>query len=408
MNSHKEYTIQLKALKVVQPVGEFFIAVMKPKDLVLIAKADVRRMDQRDVERYLGIQRELSIPRVKKIQEYVRRSDATFPTSIILSVNDKCASFDEKTNCLTLKEYYPEEGSDEEPIRIHQLAQILDGQHRIAGFYHQIKSKKDIERYTFDEELGDLDFDLNISFIIGADIAEQANIFATVNHTQTKVNKSLVYDLLALSESRSPQKSCHKIAMAMDSEKVADSPLRGRIKRLGVATPGRKGQEPITQAAFVESLIKYISTNPGEDRDLLKRKKKLQKATKDELIKTPFRNLFIEDKDVDIFQIIFNYFKAVEEKWPDAWKDFDTLLPKSNAFRALMRHLGDTAYLEAVDGNIGEIPTSEDFFKILDRVELKDSDFTTKNFVHGAGGQMMLYKVLSGQMDASELFEAKT
>ena len=100
--------------------------------------------------------------------------------------------------------------------------------------------------------------------------------------------------------------------------------------------------------------------------------------------------------------------KAVEEKWPDAWKDFDTLLPKSNAFRALMRHLGDTAYLEAVDGNIGEIPTSEDFFKILDRVELKDSDFTTKNFVHGAGGQMMLYKVLSGQMDASELFEAKT
>ena len=95
MNSHKEYTIQLKALKVVQPVGEFFTAVMKPKDLVLIAKADVRRMDQRDVERYLGIQRELSIPRVKKIQEYVRRSDATFPTSIILSVNDKCASFDE-------------------------------------------------------------------------------------------------------------------------------------------------------------------------------------------------------------------------------------------------------------------------------------------------------------------------
>lgn len=98
---------------------------------------------------------------------------------------------------------------------------------------------------------------------IGADVAEQANIFATVNLAQTKVNKSLVYDLTELAKTQSPHKSCHNVAVVIDREE--SSPLFRRIKRLGTATPGRK-HEPLTQAAFVESLVKFISGDPTQDR----------------------------------------------------------------------------------------------------------------------------------------------
>src|SRR5690606_13459203 len=96
-------------------------------------------------------------------------------------------------------------------------------------------------------------FQINVSIFVGIDLPEQAKIFATVNLAQTKVNKSLVYDLEALARKRNPYKTCHHVAVALDSNE--DSPLYQRIKRLGVATPGR-AYEPLTQASFVEALVK--------------------------------------------------------------------------------------------------------------------------------------------------------
>ena len=105
---------------------------------------------------------------------------------------------------------------------------------------------------------------------MGTDIAEQAQIFSTVNLEQTKVNRSLAYDLFALAKSRSPQKTCHNVVVALDQDKT--SPFYQRIKRLGANTEGRYG-ETITQATFVEALQKYISADPKGDRDVLLRGK---------------------------------------------------------------------------------------------------------------------------------------
>src|SRR5262249_11994642 len=198
-----------------------------------------------------------------------------------------------------------------------------------------------------------------------------------------KVQKSLVYDLFSLARTRSPQKTCHNIAVALDRDPKCA--LYQRIKRLGFATVGRTF-EPITQSTFVESLMPYISTAPKLDRDLLLRGKPLEKQFGDELFKVPLRNLFVEEKDLEITEIISNYLDAVRKKWPEAWDDRGKgmMLNRTNGFRALMRFFRN-AYLDIAAP--GDVPSAQKFYeRVLKPVPLKDRDFTTTNFVPGTSG----------------------
>jgi DGQHR domain-containing protein len=370
-------SISISAIKIQQPIGEFFIAAIPSKELCAMARADVRRIktEQREVEKYLGIQRPLNDERVEEIKEYVRTKDATFPTAIILAVKAVCAKWDEQSSTLTLAEYKAQR-DDEEDIPLDRVANILDGQHRLAGL-------KDYERD---------DFVLNVSIFVDADIAEQANVFATVNLAQTKVNKSLVYDLFELAKTRSPQKTCHNVAVALDAQ--ADSPFAGRVKRLGVATEGRFN-ETLTQATIVESLLRYISTKPNVDRDLLLRGKKLKKAEGDEQQKLIFRNLFIDERDADITKIVWTYFLAVKERWPTAWNNMSrgNILPKTNGFRAFVRFLRPV-YISAAR-KVGEQITVKQVQSVLTGVTLTDDDFNIDNFPPGTSGEAALLRRLS-------------
>jgi DGQHR domain-containing protein len=395
-----ERRVDLSALPVKQPLGEFFLASITARQLVEIAYADVRRLvsDKRDFERYLGIQRPISEHRIKQIKKYLQGSDAAFPTAIILAVDENCAEFTQgKGACgvLTLRPYDPEAGDEEEPIPWDRIAKVLDGQHRIAAFMDD----------NYEYALDDREFDLNLAVFVGADISVQATIFATVNLAQTKVNRSLAYDLTELARTRSPTKSCHNIAVILDKE--PRSPLYHRIKRLGTATPGRS-KEPLTQAAFVESLVRFISGDPVMDRIKLLDGEGLEEPTEDDLRKWPFRNLFIRKKEIDIAEILFNYFIAVRKKWPNSWDDLATpgnLLPRSNAFKSLMKFLHKDVYPEVAEGDWGRIPKSREFYPYFERLDLRDSDFTTKNFVPGSGGQAMFLKMLRQQIDRDEMLE---
>lgn len=389
----KAEKLSLPVLQIEQPIGEFFVASIDAKKLVEIAYADIRRLHERDVERYLGIQRPLSNSRVKEIRRYIHENrDATFPTSVIIAIDEKCAEYDSEKGILTL--YSLASKDDHEPIPYKKIAKILDGQHRLAGFLNE------------DDKFIDLngEFKINVAIFVGIDISEQAKIFATVNLAQTKVNKSLVYDLEDLARKRNPYKSAHLIAVALDKNKR--SPLYQRIKRLGVATPGRK-YEPLTQASFVEALVKFLSENPDRDRnDILDGKTPI---ISDE-IKCPFNRFFRmgQDGDLIIYDILFNYFDAVRTKWPKAWNDLKpsgNLLPKSNAFKALMKYLRADVYLDLLQKSEKDVPSTKEFLRKFDHVNLSDRDFTTKNFAPGSGGQSAFYKVLSGKMKAEDLFE---
>jgi DGQHR domain-containing protein len=294
--------------------------------------------------------------------------------------------------------YIPTAESDDQEIPFGKIAKVIDGQHRIAAFLDESQG------YSF--EFANGQFDLNLAIFVGADVAEQANIFATVNLTQTKVNRSLVYDLTELAKTQSPQKTCHNVAVALDSEE--SSPLYHRIKRLGTATPGRE-YEPLTQAGFVEALLSFVSIDPVRDRNELLEGKKLKTAQDDELKKTPFRNLFIKGKDVDIAEILFNYFSAVKKKWPNSWnasRESKNLLPRSNAFKAFMKFLRVDVYPSVVRADFGRIPTAREFAPFFAEIAITDDDFNTRNFVPGSGGESRFLKMLRREIGLDDMVEA--
>lgn len=177
------------------------------------------------------------------------------------------------------------------------------------------------------------------------------------------------------------------------------SPFYQRIKRLGIATPGVEN-ETITQAALVESLLEFISKNPTEDRNNFMRRIKLSGPTPDELEKLPFRSMWLAAKEERIAKILFSFFSAVVDRWPDSWEDLErkgNVLPKTNGFKALMRFL-KPVYLDIVDDNFDGVPTSDQFSEYLAEVPLKDNDFNIKTFPPGTSGESILYRKL---MDAN-------
>ena len=132
------------------------------------------------------------------------------------------------------------------------------------------------------------------------------------------------------------------------------------------------------------------------DRDIYKRGRKPARFEGPELGKRPLRNLFIDEKDGEIAEIIWEYFAAVREVWPDAWNRVkpDMILNRSTGFIALMRLFRD-AYRSY--GLIGEI-VPRDFYKQLFRKSsLVDSDFNKQNFVPGSTGQSDLYARLRSE-----------
>ena len=366
--------LEFSCLKVTQPIGDLYLASIPHKRLIEITHFDVRRILQRerDVERYLGIQRPLNGRRVTELQEYVNYYDASFPTAIIIAVDEPFASYDEETQIIRLSNVPRDE--DEPAIPIRNVARVLDGQHRIAGLGN------------FEGEA----FDLPVTIFVGADIADQAHIFATVNLEQSKVNKSLAYDLYSLATSRSPQKTCHSVAVVLDQDEA--SPLYHRIKRLGVAME-EKGFQPLSQATFVESVMRYISDDPKGDRDRLLRRRDLEPATGDDLIRFPFRNFFVEERDVQIVEVLFNYFNSIKATWPIAWSNPDrgNMLNRTNGFRAFMRLYSHLCRIS--NTRTGAVPSAfiEEF---LTKVKLEDRDFNTENFKPGTSGESTLLGVL--------------
>jgi DGQHR domain-containing protein len=331
-------------------------------------------MHEREMDTYLGIQREVSQRRVKEIGQYVNTPDACFPSAVILAVEGRCAEFDEASSQLTLRT--PLEHSDnEERINIIEIARVLDGQHRIEGLQHLASG---------------VEFDINVSIFVDMDIENQAYLFSVVNLAQTKVNRSLAYDLFDYAKARSPQKSAHNIAVALDKE--SSSPLFQRVKRLGVSTKGRF-TETITQATVVEALLKYISADPIADRSVFLKGSAPKLADADTLRKQVFRNMFLQGRDLDIADVLFNYFSAARERWPRAWDHVadGAVLSKTNGFRALMRILRP-AYLHVATP--GQVVGKSAFAELFARSRLDDSDFNTDRFKPGSSGESNLYRTL--------------
>lgn len=382
-------SVSLPVMEIRQPIGTFFIGKMNATELIEIADFDIRRLSRVDnIDTYLGIQRRLNEGRVQEIRKYVNTVDATFPTGVILAVEERCAeltslactrpdgSIEQAFHILTLKNL-PGEFGAEGTVLFREIARVIDGQHRIVG----------LEGYAQREP-----FEVSVVIFIGADIADQASIFSTVNLAQTKVNRSLVYDLFEYAQTRSPEKTAHDVVVILDRE--PESPFYRKIKRLGTATEGRFG-ESLSQATFVKAVLPYISLDPITDRDLAARGRMFSRGVYDD-DRMIFRRFFVNSEDAKIALNIWNYFRAVSRKWNSAWnsQQVGIILNRTTGFLAFMRFLRDCFI--ALNGH-GRVVSEEEYYSILKKIDLTDVDFNKDNFVPGTSGQTKLYKLLVEQ-----------
>jgi DGQHR domain-containing protein len=393
--------IEIDFITVTQPIGSFYIGCIDWRKLIEISEADIREIKKEDktegnFDSYLGIQRKRSASRIKEIAEYVKTIDASFPTSIILYIETTYETIN-GVRITELDQDYVDKNLDkvevvvnlevnneDKKLRIRKdekVAKILDGQHRIEGL------KEAMVKFGFDDR-----FDLNVTIFPDADIDDQAQIFSVINKAQTKVNKSLVYDLYDYAKFQSPQKTAHDIVRLLN--KREDSPFYKKIKILGTAE--NKDTETIAQATFVELILKYISKNPMYDRDELKKQslfnqrplKKIESL--EEKRKLIFRNLFIDKQDEKILRTIWNYFAVVQEKWPIAWNDTQiqgNILNRSTGVIALMR------FLRYIVNDINDYENSipkDTFRPYFDQINLQDLGFTSKEYLPGSSGQSKL------------------
>ncbi len=123
-------------------------------------------------------------------------------------------------------------------------AQILDGQHRLAGLQEAVNKKPEIGEQN-----------ILISLCIGLDTQKAAKIFLNINSEQKPVPKSLIYDLFG----EAFENKEHAINRATDIidylNTGADSPYFGKIKYPGA--PQETGL--VDLAIFVNAIKPHLS-----------------------------------------------------------------------------------------------------------------------------------------------------
>ncbi len=370
-----DQTLNFTAIRLEQPIGELFVGRIPSDKLAHLAKADIRRITSREVEKMSGIQRGLNSTRVTDIAKYIETVDASFPNAFILNLNSEFLNDAPKeiyNNCGDRTDIFCFEIATNE-----RAFSIIDGQHRLSGF-----QKTDVEV-----------FDLIVALFIDLPTEDQAYLFSTINVTQQKVNKSLVYDLFDVSETRSPQRTAHLITKALNTD--ADSPLFRRIKLLGIAP--KFGDEvlykaPLSQGTVASRIVDSISTDPMGDRDTIKRGKEISVSESDIEKGLIFRKFFAEEKDWAILRIIKNYFKAIAESFPDLWEKQDNPLSKTIGYGALMRLLVDAYALGTKSNDLSLEYFSQLMAKVKENSD-KDNDtpLTFESFPAAGSGETKLY-----------------
>jgi DGQHR domain-containing protein len=298
---------------------------------------------------------------VAEIAEYAKTEDATFPTPILLAISGESYS-ELDQGCIVLN--------------ADCTADIVDGQHRVRGLALSGRSS---------------DFLIPVVFIVDATEEQKALMFATINGKQTKVPASLIYDLFGITESRSPQKTAHEIARALNS--MNGSPWFRRLKMLGMKTEG--GIETLSQGTFVNQLLPLISSNPVDD--MSKIRKGLPPQPYPRCI---FNSYFISNKDATILKVLLNFFTAARLTWLREW-DFpdESILTKSVGFTGLMQAL-PRIYQVGVERKDLSIDFFSTFFqKVKVRLETDNKALTNQHFGASASGAGKLRDLLHNVLD---------
>jgi DNA phosphorothioation-associated DGQHR protein 1 len=184
----------------------------------------------------------------------------------------------------------------------------------------------------------------------------QAQLFATINSTQKRVDKSLTYELFGYNVEQEPEElwTPDKVAVFLCRRLATDSQssLKGRIviapkKDAVLAKLGADGEWKISTAVVVEGIMRLCTSNPKRDTALMldttrKSRDDLRTLRTD---RSPLRELYLKSQDAVIYKMVLNYLLACERVfWSTASSDsFITKTVGVQALFDILRSFSKTA-----------------------------------------------------------------
>jgi DNA phosphorothioation-associated DGQHR protein 1 len=180
-NKGENVFLEVPALKVKQPMGDFYVITISARELLDISFSEPMKYIDNSGH-VQGSQRPKDTKRLKEIAKYIETVEMAFPNSIILAAN------------YTPNGGISKDGGERWKItnenNLHKilipkrmpLAAVIDGQHRLNAFQYVTKE----ERFTDLQLVCSVYFDLPNSY--------QAFLFATINSNQKKVDRSLALE----------------------------------------------------------------------------------------------------------------------------------------------------------------------------------------------------------------------
>lgn len=393
--------IRVPAIRVEQPLGEFYAAAIPAKKLLQVCYTDrLRAVTEGDSYRLEGSQRLINEPRLKDIGRYIGTREAAFPNSVILAANYS-ASTGLSVQDDALRWRIESRDRDDDCLELivpkaEPLAPIIDGQHRLFGFTYANEHR--------------LDTPVLCSIFLDLPRPYQAYLFATINSTQKPVDRSQTYELFGYNieeeapELWSPEKLAVFLARKLNTD--IDSPLHQRILvaaendfAISRAEAKAENRWMISTATIVDGITRLISTSPKKDADALRTgrdKNRLRLAKERSGDKAPLRELYIHTRDKVLLGAVSNFFQAVLNVCgPEL--PVDSYLTKTVGVQALfdtLRGLAPAA-LEAKDFSL-------DWF--VDRLgALGGIDFTNEAFQQASGqGRTQIRRVIFYQIDLEQ------
>jgi DNA phosphorothioation-associated DGQHR protein 1 len=171
------------------------------------------------------------------------------------------------------------------------------------------------------------------SIFIDLPKALQAQIFATINSTQKRVDRSLTYELFGYNVSDedehywTPDKLAVFFTRKLGTDE--DSPLRGRImvapkRDAALEELASKANWKVSTAVIVDGILRLFSSNPKRDANLMRKEEArtrqiLNSGPKDN---SPLREVYVSGNDALIYKMVLNYLKASNDVfWARASQD---------------------------------------------------------------------------------------
>lgn len=376
--------LRVPAIRIEQPLGVFFAVSLRADFLLKVCYTIRTKFVNDTTEEYehnkpkgmlqnlislsKGSQREKDEDRVKEITRYTETVDAGFPNSIILGAN-----YTEDGELISDPD--SEDENDRIRWRVEQengifyliipseqkLASIIDGQHRLFAFTES-KNK---------------DMELLCSVYLDLPMPYHAQIFATINMNQKKVDRNHIYQLFQFhleqgeSETWAPETLAVYFARVLSENK--ESPLYKKM-RLGISDDNTTS---ISMASIIDGIMALITANPKDDRETLYSKKigegRTRELLQDKRSNSPLRDLYLTNKDRTIYDIIHNYFVAVDTTlWQD--KSANYVFKRTLGVQALFDFLKEITKEKGIKFNYS-IEFYEELLKPVSKINFEKDFF---------------------------------